>query len=60
MKEPKLPTTRKPDFNPPGQGERLTYCQRQMAAVLSVCSQCGKSYYMVVPQPVCTACRRAK
>ena len=33
------------------------YDHNQKHAQLVTCAQCGKQWYMTVPQPVCIACR---
>ena len=33
-----------------------TYDDRQLAAVLVRCQDCGRAYYMTVPRPICQAC----
>lgn len=36
---------------------RLDYDQTQKGAVLTLCEQCERWYYMTHPQPVCIACK---
>ena len=36
-----------------------TYDEKQRNAVLTVCTVCGRAFYMTQPQPVCMACREA-
>ncbi len=37
----------------------MTYDEKQITAPLTVCSTCGRAFYMTKPEPVCVKCRRA-
>ncbi len=41
-------------------GVSMEYDAKQMAATLTRCEDCGREFYMTVPQPVCVRCRCRK
>lgn len=39
--------------------DKPDYDTARATALLVICQQCGKAYYMTHPQPVCVLCRIA-